>query len=101
METPIETAALRWHRARLALNKAKADLKAYREKHGGCDGEDQHDNGTCFNLTKDQNEWCGTCLGSEPLYQAKRRAGGEQGAAMRQLMSLCSKGLTENIAPIE
>jgi hypothetical protein len=96
MTTPIETAALRWHRARKALQKAKNDLKAYREKHGGCEVEgadngDREPKGICYHDDKDQNTWCDTCLGSEPLFQAKRKAGQEQGAAMRQLMRLCGQ----------
>jgi hypothetical protein len=96
METPIETAAMRWHRARKALQKAKDALKAYRETHGGCEAEgedngDREPKGICYHDTQDQNEWCETCLGSEPLFQAKRKAGQEQGAAMRQLMRLCGQ----------
>ena len=96
MATPIETAALRWHRTRKALQKAKDDLKAYREKHGGCEVEgadngDREPKGICYQDTQHQDEWCSTCLGSEPLFQAKRKAGQEQGAAMRQLMRLCGQ----------
>ena len=99
MAIPIETAAMRWHRARKALQKAKDDLKVYREKTGACQFEAPPEeanavcaqNVPCYHTTQHQDLWCETCLGSEPLFQAKRKAGQEQGAAMRQLMRLCGQ----------
>ena len=88
--TDFTTVARALHRAQAAHRAAKAALKAYREAHGGCVRE-PNDNACykrgVFRYFEDVRlpiaEWCEACRGSQPLWEAYRKAARARGVAQK------------------
>ena len=84
--------------ARRDRDAAKKALREYREKHGGCE-LDNNANGPwygppCYDTGgggKDVEDWCETCLASQPLYLTRKKAGIKVGVTLRRLMRLCGE----------
>jgi hypothetical protein len=88
----MRTAAMRLYRARSERVAAHAALKSYREKHGGCKCLDDEIRTPCFIKYQFRNgDWCAVCAGSQPLWERRKKASTEVGAAMKHLMSVCRK----------
>lgn len=95
----IERAARELVAARARRVIVKKALLAYRQEHGSCEAIDEQyppygeGPGPCYmrypSLSLDKR--CDVCQGSEPLYQARKQAASEVGAAMRRLTRLCNK----------
>jgi len=95
----ITRAAIAYYQARRGKLQAHADLVAYRAEHGGCIGDDK-DVGTCYEGYND--DWCAICLGSQPLWEARKTASYRVGTALRGLMRLCEKAeVRHNPLPME
>ena len=88
----ITRAAIAYYQARRRKKQAHADLVAYRVEHGGCIGDDRV--GTCYQGFGDG--WCAVCLGSQPLWEARKTASYRVGTALRGLMRLCEKAEVAN-----
>lgn len=96
MPDRFKAAALELLHARTDQEKTRKALQEYREKNGGCENEgadrgDEYPAGICYHDDKDQNTWCETCLGAQPIWEAKRKAANRAGAALRSLLALAKK----------
>ena len=92
MKTLIEQAALQLVAARLRHRAAKIALRLYREKCGACTDSitESGDRGDeCY--LGHRLVWCSVCLGSQPIWVEYRAAANAAGAAMRNLIQICSK----------
>lgn len=103
----IEQAAMSLVDARNERTKAKAALLKYRQENGECSRVDasrsRNDHGIpdplpppCFQSERYFNnsvtdQWCEVCAGSEPLYQARKKAAIRVGNALRRLTAICNR----------
>lgn len=88
----IEKAAKRLFAARLVSSQAKFCLQQYRQEHGGCIYPPESGRSNCYlQWQLPKARWCEVCRGSEPIYQARKKAAIEVATAMRALMHLCKK----------
>ncbi len=87
--TPEDVAAavLRLYRARVARKETRAALRAYREKHGSCDGVN-HETGPCYYHYPAIRDWCDICRFSQPLWELRRKAYIEATTALVSLLHL-------------
>lgn len=111
MSNAIEQAARELVEARRERSNAKAALLKYRQENGECSRVDasrsRNDHGIpdplpppCFQSERYFNngvtdQWCEVCAGSEPLYQARKRAAIRVGKALRKLTNACVKSPCE------
>lgn len=94
----IRDAALDFYRDREKQKSARAALREFRQKAGGCDCEDD-ETPRCYLMSKDRpiqgNEeyepWFDTCQAAQPLWEAYRNAANLAGASLRKLLRLCRK----------
>lgn len=102
----IERAARELVAARRERHDAKAALLKYRQDKGDCErrvGAQNFDAlvpPPCFQSERyfsdnPTDQWCEVCAGSEPLYQARKRAAIRVGKALRKLTNACAKSPCE------
>ena len=97
--TELEQAAINLYKARLARDKAKENLRKFREKYGGCDmaRDEIYSQSPCY-ISRPfyEKAWCNICKKSQPFYLKRKAAGNKVASAMRRLMNLCNKSITNN-----
>jgi len=90
-DTTIAHAARALAAARREWHETNAALRHFMEQSETCCGltisEDSYER--CYQSHRPIEEWCPTCQGSQPLWQAYRHAAAKAGRKLRYLMRLC------------